>query len=96
MTRKHYTELAQIIRDNLVEFNSQKGEIIFKEYFKTELLSFLKRDNRAFKKDLFIEASGLELDILSMAKHPEHISNHLEKALEHATGSEIGKFGYKA
>ena len=60
LTRKHYNELAEIIRDNLIEFNSLEGKIIFGDYFKTQLLSFLKRDNRNFQKDLFLEASGLD------------------------------------
>ena len=103
MTRKHYNELAEIIRDNIIEFNSLEGKIIFGDYFKTQLLSFLKRDNRNFQKDLFLEASGLDsptLDELentpSYSEQSEHVSNHLEKALRDATGSEIGKFGYKA
>jgi hypothetical protein len=103
LTRKHYNELAEIIRDNLIEFNSLEGKIIFGDYFKTQLLSFLKRDNRNFKKDLFLEASGLDSPTLEelentppYSEQSEHISNSLEEALRHATGSEIGKFGYRA
>jgi hypothetical protein len=103
LSKKHYNELAEIIRDNLIEFNSLEGKIIFGDYFKTQLLSFLKRDNRAFKKDLFLEASGLDSPTLEdlentppYSEQSEHISNSLDEALRNATGSEIGKFGYKA
>ena len=103
LSKKHYNELAEIIRDNLIEFNSLEGKIIFGDYFKTQLLSFLKRDNRNFQKDLFLEASGLDSPTLEELENtppysdePEHVSNYLDKALSEATGSEIGRFGYKA
>jgi hypothetical protein len=109
LTRKTYNALAQLISDNLIEFNSDQGIIILKDSFKYQLLEYLKRDNRNFDKDRFIDASQLEnkleaneksfierqIDnaIYSDPSDPTHISNYIDEALEHCTGSEIGKYG---
>ena len=103
MTRKHYNELAEIIRDNLIEFNSSEGKIIFGDYFKTQLLSFLKRDNSNFQKDRFSQDSGLDLPTQEDLENPEwnsqnnnepqHISQIIPQALGDSLGAEIGRFG---
>ena len=108
LTRKTYNALAQLIADNLIEFNSDQGIIILKDQFKYRLLEYLKSDNRNFDKDRFIEASQLENKLEANEKSfierqidnaiysdPTHISNHIDDALEHCTGSDIGKYGYR-
>jgi len=46
------------------------------------LLSFLKRDNRNFDKDRFIEASNLERPAEYYSDEPKHISNVIDTALD--------------
>jgi hypothetical protein len=92
LSRKHYNEISEILRETLIEYNSKNGELIFKEDLKRQLLSFLKRDNRNFDKERFIEASNLyengsnNIEYYKPKAHygdePKHISTVLETALE--------------
>jgi len=82
LSRKHYTELSEILRDNLIEYNTKDGQLIFNEDLKRQLLSFLKRDNRNFDKDRFIEASNLERPAEYYSDEPKHISNVIDTALD--------------
>lgn len=108
LSRKHYNALAQLISDNLIEFNSDQGLLILKDQFKYRLLEYLKSDNRNFDKDRFIQASQLENRLEENEKSfierqidnanypdsdPDHISNHVEAVLKDITGMEIGKYG---
>jgi hypothetical protein len=58
MTRKHYREIAEaikIIREDCV--GEGKGALAD---VAEELAKIMKRDNANFKRDLFLEACGLE------------------------------------
>ena len=58
MTRKHYKEIAEaikIIREDCV--SEGKGALAD---LAEELANIMKRDNANFKRDLFIEACGIE------------------------------------
>jgi len=88
LSRKHYNELSEILKDNLIDYNTKDGQLIFNEDLKRQLLSFLKRDNRNFDKDRFVEASNLErpADSYEPIKHygdePAHVSNVIDTALD--------------
>ena len=58
MTRKHYREIAEAIKiireDCLGEGKGALADVA------EELAKIMKRDNANFKRDLFLEACGLE------------------------------------
>ena len=58
MTRKHYKEIAEAIR---IIRNQCDGEGIGAiAELAEELANIMKRDNANFKRDLFLEACGIE------------------------------------
>lgn len=65
MSRKHYTEVAAIVRQNRqeTEMLGEPGEIAAArkaiEYVAKDLAGFFKRDNSAFDRARFLDACGI-------------------------------------
>ncbi len=56
MTKKHFIEIAQILkREHTFGEHKPTVEAIAKEF-----CGMLKRENSAFKKDVFLKACGIE------------------------------------
>ena len=68
LTRKHFIELASIIKSNSVELldetidmsNANSNWYINKEAFINDLMGFLKRDNINFKYSMFEDACKIK------------------------------------
>jgi glutamate racemase len=59
MSRKHYTLLAQIIRQEVVMRELSHQSIDAERELIRHLCSLLRRDNENFDKQKFVEACGL-------------------------------------
>ena len=58
MTKKHYIKLAQMIRENTFIMNN--GGLVIDSNILYSLLEEMQKDNPNFKKDVFLNACGLE------------------------------------
>jgi hypothetical protein len=63
MTRKDYRAIAECIRtvrDRMVNDGHSVEYADYMEWIAHELADTMKRDNASFKRDLFLEACGIE------------------------------------
>ena len=72
MTRKHFKQLAQMIKDNhrLASVRGNPMHVIDSANFIDELCIFLKTQNPRFQEDLFREACGQIASQQSKTKSP--------------------------
>ena len=56
MSRKHYIQLARIIKDNKLYTNNSTRKILKFDSFINDLSDVLKQDNNLFDRQRFIQA----------------------------------------
>ena len=56
MSRKHYVQLARIIKDNKLYTNNSTRKILKFDSFINDLSDVLKQDNNLFDRQRFIQA----------------------------------------
>ena len=56
MSRKHYVQLARIIKDNKLYTNNSSRKILKFDSFINDLSDVLKQDNNLFDRQRFIQA----------------------------------------